>query len=290
MNNSNDNYQISTSFPYNNFLRLIFDFLMIFIPSVGYFFQAMKFKQTKSTKGFAKFLCFLLLIANILRCIFWLGKRFNLVLLFQALVVIVSQIYLIHVYFQYQDELPYKSENKSLFEYIINWKETLNIHNIWNWNDEIEYYKFILFFSFFMLTICYFTGYHNEFFFELIGTVSVACETFIEVPQIKENCFTKNTENLSGMMVFLWLVGDLFKTWYNFIYKSPMQMLVGGIVMNCEDIILNSQMIMYSENNFIGKYILRKKQRYVNLDDDKAISNSNKIDFDGDKNSNEENA
>ena len=290
MKNSNDNIQISPSYPYNNFLKLIFDFLMIFIPSLGYFFQAMKFKQTKSTKGFAKFLCFLLLIANILRCVFWLGKRFNLVLLFQALVVIISQIYLIHVYFQYQDELPYKSENKSLCEYIINWKETLNFRNIWNWNDEIEYYKFIIFFSFFMLTICHFTGYDHEFFFETIGTVGVACETFIEVPQIKENCYTKNTENLSGIMVFLWLVGDLFKTWYNFVYKSPMQMLVGGIVMNCEDIILNSQMIIYSENNFIGKYILRKKHRYVNLDDDKAINNSNKIDFDGDKYSNEENA
>ena len=106
MKNSNDNYEISPSYPYNNFLKLIFDFLMIFIPSLGYFFQAMKFKQTRSTKGFAKFLCFLLLIANILRCIFWLGKRFNLVLLFQSIVVIVSQIYLIHVYFQYQDELP----------------------------------------------------------------------------------------------------------------------------------------------------------------------------------------
>ena len=153
MKNSNDNYEISPSYPYNNFLKLIFDFLMIFIPSLGYFFQAMKFKQTRSTKGFAKFLCFLLLIANILRCIFWLGKRFNLVLLFQSIVVIVSQIYLIHVYFQYQDELPYKSETKSLCEHIINWKETLNFHHIWNWNDEVEYYKFITIFSFFMLMV-----------------------------------------------------------------------------------------------------------------------------------------
>ena len=289
MKNSNDNYEISPSYPYNNFLKLIFDFLMIFIPSLGYFFQAMKFKQTRSTKGFAKFLCFLLLIANILRCIFWLGKRFNLVLLFQSIVVIVSQIYLIHVYFQYQDELPYKSETKSLCEHIINWKETLNFHHIWNWNDEIEYYKFITFFSFFMLTFCFFE-YRQKFFFEVVGTVSVACETFIEVPQIKENCITKNTDNLSGTMIFLWLVGDLFKTWYNVVYKSPMQMLVGGIVMNCEDIILNSQMIIYSENNFVGKYILRRKQTYVNLDDDKAISNSNKIDFDENKNLNGENA
>ena len=95
-------------------LKLSADFLIIFFPSIGYFFQALKFKQTKSTKGFAKFLCFLLLIANILRCIFWLGKRFNITLLFQAIVVIISQIYLIHVYFQYQDELPFKVDSKKL--------------------------------------------------------------------------------------------------------------------------------------------------------------------------------
>ena len=140
-----------------------------------------------------------------------------------------------------------------------------------------------------MLTFCFFEC-RQKFFFEVVGTVSVACETFIELPQIKENCNTKNTDNLSGTMIFLWLVGDLFKTWYNVVYKSPMQMLVGGIVMNCEDIILNSQMIIYSENNFVGKYILRRKQTYVNLDDDKAISNSNKIDFDENKNLNGENA
>ena len=182
-----------------------------------------------------------------------------------------------------------KSETKSLCEHIINWKETLNFHHIWNWNDEVEYYKFITIFSFFMLTFCFFE-YRQKFFFEVVGTVSVACETFIELPQIKENCNTKNIDNLSGTMIFLWLVGDLFKTWYNVVYKSPMQMLVGGIVMNCEDIILNSQMIIYSENNFVGKYILRRKQTYVNLDDDKAISNSNKIDFDENKNLNGENA
>ena len=134
--------------PFSSIIKYSADILMIFIPSIGYIFQAMKFKQTKSSKGFARFLCLLLLIANILRVFFWFGKKFSLPLLFQAIIVIISQIYLIHVYFQYQDELPYKTESKSLCEYIINWKETLNFHHIWNWNDEIEYYKFIIFFSF----------------------------------------------------------------------------------------------------------------------------------------------
>ena len=196
----------------------------------------MKFKQTKSTKGFAKFLCFLLLLANILRIFFWLGKKYPLPLLYQAIVVVISQIYLIHVYLEYQEDLPIKTE-KSLTEHIINWKETLNPKKIWNWNDEIDYYKFIFFLFFIFSVMCFIVGVKNTKFYDVIGTISVSCETFIELPQIKENCITKNTKNISGTMVFMWFIGDLFKTTYNILYKSPMQMIIGGIIMNCEDII-----------------------------------------------------
>ena len=285
MEKFHDKYQESFSYSYNYFLKLFLDLLMIFIPSVGYFFQALKFKKTKSTKGFAKFLCFLLLIANILRCIFWLGKRFNITLLFQAIVVIISQIYLIHVYFQFQDELPFNADNKPLCEYLLNWKETLNPYNIWNWTNEIEYYKFIFIFIIIMIILSISIGFSNLKFFDIIGTLSVSFETFIELPQIKENCLTKNIKNLSGAMVFLWFIGDLFKTWYNLLFESPLQMILGGLVMNCEDIILSTQVLIYDENNFISKIIFKKRQRYVTLEDDKTINNTNnKIDFEGDKN------
>ena len=254
------------------------DMIMIFVPSIGYFFQALKFKQTKSTKGFAKFLCFLLLLANILRIFFWLGKKYPLPLLYQAIVVIISQIYLIHVYLEYQEDLPIKTE-KSLTEHIINWKETLNPKKIWNWNDEIDYYKFIFFLFFIFSVMCFIVGVKNTKFFDVIGTISVSCETFIELPQIKENCITKNTKNISGTMVFMWFIGDLFKTTYNILYKSPMQMIIGGIIMNCEDIILSTQVLLYNENSFLNK-IFKRRNKYVNLDDVKNIEESNKIDFD----------
>ena len=85
----------------------------------------------------------------------------------------------------------------------------------------------------------------------------------------------------------MWFIGDLFKTGYNLVFKSPMQMIIGGIIMNCEDIVLSLQVLIYDENSFLAKIIFRRKQRYVTLDDDKNINTSNKIDFDGDKNSGE---
>ena len=264
--------------PFSSIIKYSADILIIFIPSIGYIFQAMKFKQTKSSKGFARFLCLLLLIANILRVFFWFGKKFSLPLLFQAIIVIISQIYLIHVYLEYQEDLPMKTE-KTMNEYLTNWKETLSPKKIWNWNDEIEYYKFILFIIVFLSIICTVVGTKNLQFYEILGTLSVSCETFIELPQIKENCMIKNTKNLSGTMVFMWFVGDLFKTTYNLMYKSPMQMIIGGIIMNCEDIILSSQFLVYDENSFVNK-IFQRRTKYVNLDEVKSSEESNKLDFD----------
>ena len=276
MNSSFGN--ISENNPFSSIIKYSADILMIFIPSIGYIFQAMKFKQTKSSKGFARFLCLLLLIANILRVFFWFGKKFSLPLLFQAIIVIISQIYLIHVYLEYQEDLPMKTE-KTMNEYLTNWKETLSPKKIWNWNDEIEYYKFILFIIVFLSIICTVVGTKNLQFYEILGTLSVSCETFIELPQIKENCMIKNTKNLSGTMVFMWFVGDLFKTTYNLMYKSPMQMIIGGIIMNCEDIILSSQFLVYDENSFVNK-IFQRRTKYVNLDEVKSSEESNKLDFD----------
>ena len=271
-------YEISKNKTFTYLFKSSIDMIMIFVPSIGYFFQALKFKQTKSTKGFAKFLCFLLLLANILRIFFWLGKKFPLPLLYQAIVVIISQIYLIHVYLEYQEDLPIKTE-KTLTEHIFNWKGTLNPKKIWNWNDEIDYYKFIFFLFFIFSVICFIVGVKNTKFYNVIGTISVSCETFIELPQIKENCITKNTKNISGTIVFMWFIGDLFKTTYNILYKSPMQMIIGGIIMNCEDIILSTQVLLYNENSFLNK-IFKRRNKYVNLDDVKNIEESNKIDFD----------
>ena len=275
----NSSFDLSEESSFSYYSKFLADLMMIFIPSVGYYFQAMKFKQTKSTKGFAKFLCLLLLIANILRIFFWFGKKFALSLLYQAIVVIISQIYLIHVYFKYQDELP-KTKEKSLAESLTNWNETINPMKIWNWGDEIEYYKFILLFIFTLSIICSMVGIGNTNFYEILGTIAVSCEAFIELPQIKENCITKNTKNLSGAMVLMWFIGDLFKTTYNFIYKSPTQMVIGGLIMNCEDIILSSQVIIYGDNNFFNK----KRPKYVNLDEVKNNNDLNRIDFDTETN------
>ena len=262
-----------------SFLKLSADFLIIFLPSVGYLFQAIKFQQTKSSKGFSKSLCLLLLLANILRIYFWIGKPFEKSLLFQSIVVIISQIYLIHYYLKYQEkprDINKIPQEKSILNHMISWKDIFIPSKFWNWDYEIDYYKFIFLFFSLMSIICAIIGKDLMKFYDVIGTISVGIETFIEIPQIKENCVTKNVKNLSGAMVLMWFIGDLFKTVYNLVNKSPIQMIIGGLIQNCEDIILSTQVICYNEDGIVAK-IMKKKFKSFGIDNYHDIDTHNKI-------------
>ena len=268
-----------------SFLKLSADFLIIFLPSVGYVFQAIKFQKTKSSKGFSKSLCLMLLLANILRIYFWIGKPFEKSLLFQSIVVIISQIYLIHYYLKYQEKPKDKNEmpqEKSILNHLISWRDIFTPSKIWNWDYEIDYYKFVFLFFSLMSIICAIIGKDMVKFYDVIGTISVGIETFIEIPQIKENCVTKNVKNLSGAMVLMWFIGDLFKTVYNIVNKSPIQMIIGGLIQNCEDIILSTQVLFYSEDGCVAK-ILKKKFKNYGIDNYHDIDAHNKKKRDDDK-------
>ena len=76
---------------------------MIFAPCIGYMTQALKFKNKKSSTGFSLCICLVLIISNVLRIYFWFGRQFTVVLLFQSLIVILSQMYLIKVYLDYKE-------------------------------------------------------------------------------------------------------------------------------------------------------------------------------------------
>ena len=64
---------------------------------VGYIPQYFDIKRSRSTRGFSIFICFILLLANILRVFFWVGKRFELTLLLQSLVMIAAQLVLLEL-------------------------------------------------------------------------------------------------------------------------------------------------------------------------------------------------
>ena len=142
----------------------LIDVGMILAPSIGYITQAYKFHRTKSTKGFELKMSLFIILANSLRIFFWMGVKFTIVLVFQSMVVITCQFFMIHNYLKYPDNdniadtsteavpieglindhnldsLSYRILKLGLF----NFTDTFSLEKFWKWRKEEEYYKKIL--------------------------------------------------------------------------------------------------------------------------------------------------
>lgn len=235
------------------YTKMIIDLLMIFGPSAGYIAQIIKFWQTKSSAGFSKYMCLILLFANILRIFFWIGKQFTIILLYQSLVVIASQFYLIYSCIKYADakthSLPIVNEKEEINQLkaakMSILSRVFDTKKFWMWERMMEYYLFTVFFVIILIFMSKVLGFENMYFINIIGTISAFSESIIAIPQIKTNYLKRNVSNLSAMMVLLWLFGDSFKTVYYIFSLSPNQFIVCGFLQVSLDITLTFQLYYY---------------------------------------------
>ena len=267
-------------FTFKDFVILIIDISIVIGPSLGYLMQSLKFQKTKSSKGFSKSICLIIYISQTLRVFFWIGKPFKITLLYQSILIICFQIYLIYLWIKYHDTEPDKNskqinevkynDKKEIIEYIIDWSDTISPNKVWNWSNTIEYYKFMFLIIIFLLLICGVIGIHNEILVNVIGTISVITEASSLIPQIIVSCRTKKVGNLAISMVGLWLIGDSCKFVYYIIYETPIQMIVSGGLQIFLDFFSVMQIICYRDYN--PHY---KNTEETNITTTSKFSNSN---------------
>ena len=295
---------------FKDLVILVIDIFIVVGPSIGYFLQSLRFKKTKSSKGFSKSICLIIYFSQILRVFFWIGKPFKITLLYQSILIILFQIYLIHLWIKYhKTSEPVKITNqnqinqfniydkKDFIEYLIDWSDTISPNKIWNWTNQIEYYKFMFLIVIILLLISGVIGIHNVVLTNVYGTISVTSEASTLIPQIIVSCRTKNASNLSGSMVFLWFIGDSCKFVYNIKYKTPLQMIISGGFQIFLDFFCFMQILCYKDkknlhNNEINTSVeinpnIKSKQvQQINLFMNKL---EEKIDIDNNDNNNNNN-
>ena len=284
----------SFKFKFYKIFNYSIDFAMIIAPSLTYVFQIIKFNKTKSSQGFSKFVCLLIFLGNLLRIFFWFGKRFKKTLLYQSILTVILQIILVHYFMKYQNKKLYlqdikvpstnkqlKIEKKNNINLIKNYiaayfsktfkpkmfnlSKIFSIKIFWNWQEEIEYYKFMVL-VLIILSILFSIFRKNNLFLQIIGSLSASFEALTCFPQVVENCRTKVTKNISFIMVVCWFFGDSFRFGYNLYYKSPVQLTVGMGIMVLFDSILVMQLIMYRNNDFkeLEKHQNKKQIEEIN--------------------------
>ncbi|XP_011300185.1 PQ-loop repeat-containing protein 1 isoform X1 [Fopius arisanus] len=213
---------------------------MIFGGVVPYIPQYREIRRKDDAEGFSLYVCLALLIANTLRIIYWFGKRFELPLLLQSILMNITMLVMIRLC------ITVRNKNQ-----IIKAKERtftdLDIKYFWKWTDFQSYLDFILLFGVAGGFLMYlFADY--PIFVESVGLLAVLTEAMLGVPQFLRNLHNKSTEGMSIAMVTMWTVGDTFKTCYFVQREAPIQFSICGVLQVIVDTAILLQVYLYQVN------------------------------------------
>lgn len=212
---------------------------MVFGGVVPFIPQMLLIRRTRSCDGFNTLVCFNLMIANILRIMFWFGQPFELPLLAQSVLMVGTMLGMMGACvetYQYDGRRPTR----------LNWK-TRFYTDFWQWTDYADYLTFVALFTvgFGLLT---FLCLNIQLYVDMLGFMAVFVEAIQGLPQWTRNYQNKSTEGMSIVMVCCWMSGDTFKTTYFLLRNAPSQFALCGILQMFVDVNLLVQVFWYRGN------------------------------------------
>ncbi|KAM9285951.1 solute carrier family 66 member 2 isoform 1-T1 [Cariama cristata] len=241
---------------------------MVFGGVVPYIPQYRDIRRTQNAEGFSTYVCLVLLVANILRILFWFGRRFESPLLWQSIIMIITMLLMLKLCTEVRvsNELNVKrrsfaaadSKDEEIkappkrsylgTELLLCSLELLSdfdLNYFWHWSKFTDYVQCVL-------TFTGVTGYitylwlDSSLFVETLGFLAVFTEAMLGVPQLYRNYQNRSTEGMSVKMVLMWTSGDTFKTVYFILNQAPFQFSICGLLQVFVDIAILLQVYLYS--------------------------------------------
>ncbi|XP_064599231.1 solute carrier family 66 member 2-like isoform X1 [Liolophura sinensis] len=233
-------------------MAMVFGGVVPFIP------QYLDIRRSKNADGFSTFVCLTLLIANDLRIMFWFGKRFELPLLAQSVVMIITMLALVQVCVQTKSSSEILgSKPRTFSDYregdLYSRPQSLAHHStffdfdmryFWRWTDFRSYVEFMLLFTLVVGMLTYLL-LENSIYVETLGFMAVFAEAMLGAPQFYRNFQNKSTIGMSKKMVMFWTMGDVFKTLYFILREAPPQFWICGMLQVGIDISIFVQVFYY---------------------------------------------
>ena len=112
---------------------------MIFGGIVPYVPQYRIIQRSRNATGFSNLVCLALLVANILRILFWFGHPFEMPLLIQSLVMIFTMLIMLELCIRVNSENLHSSNQKKFIDF--------DAKYFWKWSDFKSYLHFLLVFT-----------------------------------------------------------------------------------------------------------------------------------------------
>lgn len=225
-------------------LSLLASLLMVFGGALPYVPQYQEIQRSSNTEGFSTRVCLVLLVANILRIFFWIGKQFELTLLLQSVVMILTMFAMLHLCCSVHSTNRVSTKQHRLTD--------LDFRYFWRWSSFEDY----LLFCFGLTVLCAVVTLlllDSAVFVEALGSLAVMFEAMLGVPQLLQNLQNRSTKGMSVKMVLLWMAGDVFKTTYFVMNESPAQFWACGSVQILVDVAILLQVPLYSRRDIRAK-------------------------------------
>ncbi|KAM5219298.1 solute carrier family 66 member 2 isoform 2-T3 [Hipposideros larvatus] len=212
---------------------------MIFGGVVPYIPQYRDIRRTQNAEGFSPYVCLVLLVANILRILFWFGRHFESPLLWQSVVMILAMLVMLKLCTEVRvaNELNVK---RRLFA-------DFDPHHFWHWSSFADYVQCVLAFTGIAGYVTY-LSIDSSLFVETLGFLAVLTEAMLGVPQLYRNHRHQSTEGMSIKMVLMWTSGDTFKTAYFLLNGAPLQFSVCGLLQVLVDLAILAQAYIFSRH------------------------------------------
>ncbi|XP_033940819.1 solute carrier family 66 member 2 isoform X2 [Pseudochaenichthys georgianus] len=213
--------------------------LMVFGGALPYVPQYQEIQRSNHSEGFSIRVCLVLLIANILRIFFWIGKQFELTLLLQSVVMILTMFAMLHLCCTVQNSNRVSTKHHRLSD--------LDVRYFWKWSAFEDYLLFCFGFTV-LCAVVTLLLLDSSMFVETLGSLAVMFEAMLGFPQLLQNFHNCSTKGMSVKMVMLWTAGDVFKTVYFVMNESPAQFWVCSSVQILIDVAILLQVIFYSQD------------------------------------------
>ncbi|XP_021191313.1 solute carrier family 66 member 2 isoform X2 [Helicoverpa armigera] len=237
--------------------------------------QYIQIKKTQDAEGFSLYVCLALLIANTLRILFWFGKRYELPLLIQSIVMNCTMFVMIHLCVNVRKKNQIIRARERIFtaqpDQTARWLDQrsgiaggekphrfydMERKYFWAWTDFQSYVDCMLVFSVLGAAITYLLIEFSPFV-ELIGFLALFTEAMLGAPQIARNHKNKSTEGMSVSMVIMWTCGDVFKTTYFVLREAPPQFWLCGSLQVSLDVVILFQVWLYRHKTAAARRMRR---------------------------------
>ncbi|KAI0763748.1 hypothetical protein BD413DRAFT_483380 [Trametes elegans] len=202
-------------------------------PPLVYADQAYSIVRKKDATGFSRDVCAILLLANITRCFFWLGNRFELALLFQSIFMILSQLALLYICILYRPRLSPENLGASSRPF-----------SFWQWATYTQYLEFLAAFILCEAILFLIMG-RSDVFVSILGFVALGLESTLPIPQLISNYKQRSLYGFRMSTLIGWFGGDSFKAVYFFLQGSPLQFKVCAIFQLSIDAAIVLQRLVY---------------------------------------------